>query len=728
MIFWRCCKALAMTSFVALLATAHVNGDTYPEIDPSTGIEYITIQNQYVACNFVCAGQVLHDRIIGNKDPGTPPIIWEGMGRFGVRSIGGNPKSTADDGTDLTYLAWLAPCGNTGFFKVKIDDKVAIIGDKKTGAWGTGSDNRVLKPTYFSPPTGLGLGNQGDYIKATWEVTEQKIEVVIRIQLIRDQVRFEVTLKNQDSVPHKVGLAMSTDVQTSPLYYTILGDVVDTSAEYWDNSHVYAPGRGATYNSDSNVETASKFGFIGTPAVPATIDVYDTVKKANIGVRYTLATQDATPPDYVVLGDYFVLGGWFPEVWITEDYSPDMAAKVDDVYAITTWNQQQLDPYQTTGRTKTVVTYYGIAAATEEWTYKEQNTIKRDYVVMAVQDDYSIKYDTTSASINGFNPGTFNTTVYLDNLDTDSGPYDLKNVHLSILLPDGLIPGTQADGTPETTTKSIAWVGHNSEESVSWNLVPTGDYSGALKYFVTASADNGWQQTVEKTIIVPATKKTVLVPGWQMIQVPYNLKDPVILSSFLGLTNFIPHWPKGKNGDVSKYGDAITYNYITNGYDSMYDEYSEITKLYDPVEAITPGTAFWFFGRNTQKTITLPSTAALTGAAQTTQINDQLIKLNAGWNMIGNPLAYPIFWGQIQVWAVGESKTYNLDMAVQKNWISRTFYCYNPARGAYDTLRTSDTLLEPWKGYWVYAKKPVTMIFSPVVHPHSDIATLENGN
>ena len=94
--------------------------------------------------------------------------------------------------------------------------------------------------------------------------------------------------------------------------------------------------------------------------------------------------------------------------------------------------------------------------------------------------------------------------------------------------------------------------------------------------------------------------------------------------------------------------------------------------------------------------------------------------------MVGNPFVYPVYWGQVFVYLSGDSVT--IDEAVSRNWMDKTLFSWNTSKWDYDITSDKSTLLSPWKGYWVFAKQPITLVFRPPVIPAGDVTANPGGN
>lgn len=78
------------------------------------------------------------------------------------------------------------------------------------------------------------------------------------------------------------------------------------------------------------------------------------------------------------------------------------------------------------------------------------------------------------------------------------------------------------------------------------------------------------------------------------------------------------------------------------------------------------------------------------------------IPLLQGWNMVGFPHEAPVPWAECTINRYGSRK--NIDEAAAAGWIEKTAYYYD---GTYRILCTcqpaDDTMLRPWRGYWLLA-------------------------
>jgi hypothetical protein len=622
-----------------------------------------TFSNSYISIGLGCAGWVK----LGDVQYNIPS-------RWSVVTAEGDPETTNDDNRELVWLGSLCPCGNFGFFKVKIGNAVYMLGETTSGGWSK------VPLTYETPAAGYGAGRTGGYIEGTWLAPSTSAAVAkinIKMSIVRDQCRFEITLTNVATTTQSIGFGMNGDVE--------VGDS-------WAMGYPYIAGRGYTR------QTASTLQWLGTTLagtnVPDMIETMDSVDSPVTVARNTLALQDCVVPDYVAIGQWGELSGG--TTWLPQDYNPDPLKPVTDYNWLLCWKPVTLLP----GASKKIVTYYGVGAATAAWNYRVGRTMEQDSCALAVQGPRSLKYDSTTLGQNDLTPNPFEIKAYLYNLATDPGPYNLEDVTMSLYLPSGL-----SLGLGQSAKQIVGEVSVNSESDAAvWQVEPTGEYSGELEYFVTARDVSGWQQVVSRKIFVPATRRSVFRSGYQLMHVPFTFNNPSIEHA-LGLT---------AGSFAAKYYDPST------------GQYASVTRL-------QPGRAFWVYISTVPTGGTQPfplaGDAAIIGEQSGTQMREQYVELERGWNLIGNPFVYPMYWGQVLVASTSDAviTTVSLDQAVTNGWLSKTVYSWIPESSVYEHFKDNDSLLLPWRGYWVRANVPVTLVLRPPVPPASDVLALPGG-
>ena len=80
--------------------------------------------------------------------------------------------------------------------------------------------------------------------------------------------------------------------------------------------------------------------------------------------------------------------------------------------------------------------------------------------------------------------------------------------------------------------------------------------------------------------------------------------------------------------------------------------------------------------------------------------------LELGWNQIGCPFLYPIWWDKVQ-FAADKARPLSWQEAVKEGWISRGLWTYGD--GGYVPSAT----LEPWSGYWILARRQLEVVIPP---------------
>lgn len=616
---------------------------------------------------------------------------WPIAGRWAVATVGGDPETAADDNADLNWLAWLCPHRDYGYWKVKIGDEIKFIGDPETGRW------TKLPLTYETPPPGQGLGKAGGYLEAEWtitgtvlgddgtsEVTTDVAVLNIRMSIVRDQVRFQLTLRNLLSKPQTMGIQMHCVAQ------------LNSSS---DPPYAYLPGLGYSRQVAGG---SDMFPMLMTgKQIPASFDIYDNVSNPSLVARLSLKLQDCVAPDYLAIGDWVDLcldEGRAPHdrMWLPDYYNFLYPENPINYFSwVATWSPRTVSG----GGTRKVVTYYGVGAANMTWNYRVGAKMVPDSVAFSVQGPRAIKYDSVS-NIDSLADQPFFIKAYLYNLATDPGPYDLENVTTTLYLPPGLELDTQTEQSAQQTVDHVPV--KSEAQPVVWRVRATGEYSGELEYFVTARAASGWQQVVSRKVMVPATRRSIFRSGYQMMHVPFNFNNPTVEHAF-GL-------PRGSFG--AKYYDTATRQYMS-------------------VSNLKPGQAFWMYVGSVNYGATLPfelaPDAAIVGNEGGTQLYEQDIELEPGWNLIGNPFVYPVYWGQVLVWNQVENLTLTLDEAATRGWLSKTVFTWIPESRTYDSFKENDRYLLPWRGYWVRAKSRVTLVMRPAVPPGSGVVANSDG-
>jgi len=645
---------------------------------------YYTLANDYIRFDWGVANTV--DFTLNSVT-----YSWAVPGRFSVETIGGDPETSDDDNVDLiprghdfgtSYDNGWAPCHKFGYIKVKVgEDDPSIIG-VSGGSWTQG-------PSLFAPPDGLGLGKNGRFLEGEWTTTEN-VAVLMDVYLVRDQVRFEFNIKNKATVTQSVGLQ------------------IQGAARNHLQGSGFAPGP-MFISGFGNIEYGKVF--TGT-IIPNFIEKMNSIATPTIIARNLMAGQDAYKPGRVAVGNQDdILGvedttksditGSELTMWLephtgfpSGSYIPDPRVRETNMGWAICFDRKSLSA----GSSRKIVDYYGVGVTDGAWTIQSGSTYDFDSADLAVQSIRALDYDTTSSTrVSDFSPETFEIKAYIDNLATDKGVYDLGDVNVSLLLPDGL---KLSSGK---AVQSLGYITRDTEVGPAlWNVVADGTVSGALEYYVRAQDSvSGWNQIVSRKILVPAVGTGILKAGWQLESVPFVFSNATPTTVFNKLSGqiFPQYWNLTGGGSGS----------------------------YKPLLAVTPGQGFWLYATGGGVGEFTLADRTIYGALDGTQAASINIDLKPGWNLVGNPFVYPVYWGQIQFYNKSQNLALPLDKAVTSGWLTSTFFTWNADKVKYDYYSDPQSLLQPWKGYWIRAKKSVTMIFTPLLWPASKVSVLSGG-
>jgi hypothetical protein len=405
---------------------------------------------------------------------------------------------------------------------------------------------------------------------------------------------------------------------------------------------------------------------VGTD-IPDYFEIYDNPSSPNLGVRTTLRYEDCTPPDRVGIGRYQNMAA---ALW---DFTPIPDMVVNDYGWAVWWNPVLLNP----GESRTIVSYYGMAAASSSWTSTVGTSgamVQEDPFCVAVQGPKSlpITYDAAQPAGGMLDSNPFKIKAYIYNLDRVT-PLTSVNAHLT--LPPGLELVTGNAMQPVSTIAP-----EKESVPVEWTVRANGTASGNLDYLVSVSGAPGLQKTVKRSILVPATNTTNFTTGWQMVSIPFNFADPR-LESALG--------------------------FAADTYEAFYWD-TEVGE-YRPTTTLTPGKAFWLNSSIDRAASVVANDGQPFGGTET-----KSIVLHTGWNQFGDPILYNIPWSTVKVLASVQVGPVSVAEAVARNWIRQTIYWYDVPTGEYKYSSDTSTTLVPWQGYWIKAMQPCQLIIPQV--------------
>ncbi len=256
----------------------------------------------------------------------------------------------------------------------------------------------------------------------------------------------------------------------------------------------------------------------------------------------------------------------------------------------------------------------------------------------------------------------------------------LTNVNATITLPKGL-----ALAAGETATKSSATLDPGGEARFNWSVLPTGDASGRLTYSVAFAAGPGTLgKVITRSIDIPALPTQTFQGGLQMVSFPETFADPTPAAA-LGLS-------------VNDFG-LLRWNPAIGQYQA--------------VSRLVPGEGYWL-SLAASKTVTLKNASPIPVGSQPFEI-----RLQNGWNQIGNPFLRIVNWSDVQVLtsdAVDPNylKSLSIDQAAAAGLIQSAIFRYDTTDQSYKFDPTTNTDLVPFVGYWVKAlKSNVSLLVSP---------------
>ncbi|MGQ9697037.1 MAG: hypothetical protein ACUVRO_03465, partial [Armatimonadota bacterium] len=164
--------------------------------------------------------------------------------------------------------------------------------------------------------------------------------------------------------------------------------------------------------------------------------------------------------------------------------------------------------------------------------------------------------------------------------------------------------------------------------------------------------------------------------GFNLMAVPVKPINPKPDSVFFGLS------------------PLVVYRYDSDT--QQYEFYPTVTRF----DAVESGRGYWIQPRATTTINVLGTPLAGT----------QTVKLNPGWNLIGNPFNKPVAGSTILV-KVGD-RVLSVADAVAQGIIDENVLRYDNAQRVYVPSAIGSTTLETWTGYWVLATQAAELLIS----------------
>lgn len=190
-----------------------------------------------------------------------------------------------------------------------------------------------------------------------------------------------------------------------------------------------------------------------------------------------------------------------------------------------------------------------------------------------------------------------------------------------------------------------------------------------------------------------------MASGWRLFSIPATLATPQKPEEILGSQGVLARW----NYENTPYGEYAIYSLDR----TRTDEEALFTPIgsyasssVHPVghtEATPPaGLGYWLY---------MPASASVQlpeGVGQAVPDAPYVINLSYGWNMVGDPFAFPVDWSTVMVEYAGTRLS--AKDAAQQGWLSNSIYRYDPIYARYNFNTLDSALMMPWEAEWVKVK------------------------
>jgi len=210
---------------------------------------------------------------------------------------------------------------------------------------------------------------------------------------------------------------------------------------------------------------------------------------------------------------------------------------------------------------------------------------------------------------------------------------------------------------------------------ITFPLLEDGTYKlNIISYY---PADSSLREQQEFEFVVRADQRSIIRYLWYMVSFPRE---------------------SGVNWDaVTGRNDSSA---ILLRWDNTERKYMPVTK-----ENIQPGTAFWM----------MPLQLFSTDISGVTPVfsEEASVDIEVGWNQIGAPRNYSVFWHQMRFQPQGQDPLSFLD-AVHEGYLKPAVFWFVQSKEeqGYDwAVVDSSTAAWPWTGYWLFAEAPGTLQF-----------------
>lgn len=560
---------------------------------------------------------------------------------------------------------------------------------------------------YGSVAFSLGfIGRSGRYMYTEGPVNGTNVNVRCVIDVLGDAARVNWRLTNTSANPLGLGLWFGQRVALWDENGVLLGVPFATSEGPFQTEYITIPGRKPlTVHERFNTTGLSPAGEAGgaTIGIPPYVN-FSGGQKAAFGLQVLnsptalagvdpLSANDQTPVDEFVIGESpFLTDGHYNT---TDPQFGDFIfnavgngnADAAPLPTIPSYLQKwQPTTVVAAGSSRDITAYYRSTNADSSYSPAFQG--------------YTAVVDTPKAiSTNPSDPTTFAQNPITIRVDVDNtGGFSItdttvrmQSVQITLNLPAGM---HATNSTSRTLIKNISAIDPANMGSVDFQVAVDPDTVGALPYTVTIVPQPGFATKVlNGQINVAATPRLLVRNGANLVSPPWDFAD----NSWEGILSL------DLNTDFQAYTwDAQLQQYVTQ-------------------TTAERGRGSWIVSKSDL------GTRVLTGSPQ--QPADEfpdptnfdvggapIVRLQPGWNLVGNPYNYAFPLGQITGIPVGQNNlalTYG-DL-VRLGYTDGSFSYYDQDLHGYGSpTQGVDSRLQPNRGYWVYANVAFDIQFPPL--------------
>ena len=509
------------------------------------------------------------------------------------------------------------------------------------------------------------------------DVALETIEVHAELVLLRDTVMLEYTLKNLGTTTHLVGLRHFIDC-------TFGGGAQDGTSIILSDGSILT--EEAAFPGADNLPLPDGWVSFDSQSAPVVV-LRGTISGGEVDDP-GLATMSAGIPDSVEFGQRLNCGR---DAQWTFTPNPSATLVGEDWGYATRWDEAALAP----GASRRYVTYYGLGSSVSDFTppYVLAGYAPFELVVHN-GDDPTTPIVEDAYLGDGVGNGGWEVSGYCDNFGSGS----IRDARVTISLPNGFeLDTTQGS---QSRTVLLGTIARGVQAGASWTVRTTDDVLPGI-HEVRITGPLG--KSVRRKVSVPALPTLPQghldpLSGLSMVTVPFNFQVTdaehvfTSLGSLQGANAALVRWDP-----VAQIYRFFPDNFLTN---------------------VEPGLAYWLVNRLLLP-IQFPNdrTALPTNAPYPVQ-------LDTGWNQIGSPFLSTIRLDQaIVVGSDGIDRT--AIEAFNAGLIVPTLYKYDPTLRDYTFVTAmGDAVFEPYVGYWLLARRPVTIVMpTPTLIPFTQNAT-----